>query len=105
MTVEELMDWLRRSDGRLQDIFGLWVQGKRDDRWVAEKLIAEGHIAALSPAATPSPDAGELERLRINDFWWHEAHALHDGAHHQAHRPMDLCVPLWSRAAQEAGEP
>lgn len=31
------------------------------------------------------------------DWWWHEAHSLHDQAHHLAHRPLDLCVPLWTR--------
>jgi hypothetical protein len=46
-SVDDVMDWLRRMDNRLEDIFGLWVQGKRDDRWVAEKLINEGHLAAL----------------------------------------------------------
>ena len=55
MTAEDVMDWLRRMDGRIEDIFGLWVQGKRDDRWVAEKLIAEGHIEALVTAASPDP--------------------------------------------------
>lgn len=48
LTVEDVEGWLRRFDGRIEDIFGLWVQGKRDDRWVAEKLIEEGHIAALT---------------------------------------------------------
>jgi hypothetical protein len=46
-SVDDVVEWLRRMDNRLEDIFGLWVQGKRDDRWVAEKLINEGHLAAL----------------------------------------------------------
>lgn len=28
------------------------------------------------------------------DWWWHEKHGLHDGAHHQHHEPLHLCVPL-----------
>jgi hypothetical protein len=62
LTVDELVEWLRRADNRLEDIFGLWVQGKRDDRWVAEKLIGEGHLAAILDRPAP-PDA-EIERLR-----------------------------------------
>jgi hypothetical protein len=46
-SVDDVVEWLRRMDNRLEDIFGLWVQGKRDDRWVAETLIKEGHLAAL----------------------------------------------------------
>lgn len=26
--------------------------------------------------------------------WWHEAHGLHDEAHHQAHDPLHVCVPV-----------
>ena len=37
-----------------------------------------------------------------NDEWFHAAHGLHDEAHHQHHRPLDLCVPLWSDAAVKA---
>ena len=66
LTVEELMGWLRRSEGRIEDIFGLWVQGKRDDRWVAEKLIEEGHLAALR--ADPVPDRQTLRRA-IYSVW------------------------------------
>lgn len=36
-----------------------------------------------------------LSALRAADRWWfHDAHGLHDDAHHSAHRPLDLCVPL-----------
>lgn len=51
VTLDGVSEWLDRSDGRLGDIFGLWVQGKRDNAWVAERLVDEGHIAALVPAA------------------------------------------------------
>lgn len=43
----EVAAWLDSMDGRLLDIFGLWVQGKRDSRWVGGRLIAEGHLARL----------------------------------------------------------
>lgn len=33
--------------------------------------------------------------IKAADRWWfHDAHGLHDDAHHAAHRPLDLCVPL-----------
>ena len=38
-----------------------------------------------------------------NDYWFHRAHSLHDGAHHQHHRPLDLCVPLWSADLEAEG--
>jgi hypothetical protein len=42
--------------------------------------------------------------LRSPDWWWHEAHQLHDNAHHQAHRPLDLCVPLWNATPESRAE-
>jgi hypothetical protein len=47
--VDELTDWLDGDDGRWRDVFGLWEQGKRDSRWVAE-LIAPKIIGALGMA-------------------------------------------------------
>jgi hypothetical protein len=55
--VAGVMEWLRRSDGRLVDVFSLWTQGLRDDRWVAETLISEGHLAALPPSRRHSGQA------------------------------------------------
>jgi hypothetical protein len=54
--IDAVQAWLQREDGRLGDIFGLWTQGKRDDGWVADRLVTEGHLAALiEDAATPAP--------------------------------------------------
>jgi hypothetical protein len=33
-------------------------------------------------------------RLSSEPMWFHDAHGLHDEARHQAHRPLDVCVPL-----------
>ena len=54
--IDAVRAWLQREDGRLGDIFGLWTQGKRDDGWVADRLVTEGHLAALiEDTATPAP--------------------------------------------------
>jgi hypothetical protein len=62
MTPDDVAEWLRRDDGRIEDIFGLWVQGKREGRWVGERLIEEGHLVALR-AAHPEDDGLDVERL------------------------------------------
>lgn len=72
LTVDDVLGWLRRRDGRLEDIFALWTQGKRSDQWIAERLIEEGHLAAL---AAPQGD----ERLR------EAARALLEPIDHKSH--------------------
>lgn len=37
------------------------------------------------------------EWVETQRWWWHAAHDLHDDLHHQRHRAMDACVPLFGR--------
>jgi len=80
MTPDDIAEWLRRSDGRIEDIFGLWVQGKRDGRWVGERLIEEGHLAALPPS---EPDATEGRRgVTVEKFGQAEFDCQHGRSAH-----------------------
>lgn len=44
---EDVARWIEGEDGRLYDVMGLWVQGKRSTSWVAQVLLTEGWIARL----------------------------------------------------------
>jgi hypothetical protein len=53
--------------------------------------------AALETHGEPQGEPGrELREVleAAGQDWYHAAHGLHDEAHHQVHRPMDVCVPL-----------
>ena len=77
------------NDAYLDNIRRAIAKGSNPSgRYVVRRLLAT--LDRERADSTPS--------LR-NDFWFHDAHSLHDEAHHQHHRPLDLCVPLWSRTA------
>ena len=96
MTVEELMEWLRRADGRIEDMFGLWTQGKRDDRWVAEKLISEGHLAALADEQRDTLDAALDVELLAEAI----ANVPHGSSFHEQISGRHLPWPLLDERAQ-----
>lgn len=39
---------LSEPEGRVEDIFGLWVQGQQSLEWVVDRLVSEGHARALA---------------------------------------------------------
>lgn len=55
MTRERLTDWLVSDDGRRYDVFGLWVQGKRDTAWLVDEIAP-----FLAPAAASAEPREKL---------------------------------------------
>ena len=47
----------------------------------------KGYAHGWRDGRAETPEPGEA-------VWFHAAHGLHDEAHHQHHRPLDICVPL-----------
>jgi len=56
---DALAAWLNGDDGLWYDRFGLWTQGKRDTRWLVEKVASDPAFRAALTDAIAEALAGE----------------------------------------------
>ena len=75
---DALAAWLNGDDGLWYDRFGLWTQGKRDTRWLVEKVASDPAFrAALTDAIAEAwHDADEVGVTRAGGDCLHAQDAV-----------------------------